>query len=285
MPVADLHLHSSRSDGILTPEEMVSQAAKRGLAAIALTDHDTIEGIPEALRAGKKYGVQVVPGIEMNTSADNGDLHILGYYIYHTDEGFFNALKGIKEARMHRIRAIVEKLQHLGFEITLEQVLEKAGKADAMGRPHVARALLEKGYVATVKEAFERYIGHGGPAYVERYKLLPGEAIKLIKKGGGVPVLAHPGILGSESYINVCIQEGIQGIEAVHSRHSKDQEYYFKEVARKHNLIVTGGSDCHGELKDDGEMLLGKFTVDIEAVYRLKEAALINDMKPQKKEF
>ena len=273
---ADLHLHSNKSDGILSPEEVVLQAAKLGLAAISLTDHDTVEGIPEALDAGAKYGVQVVPGIELNTSADNGELHILGYYILHTDTKLLDTLKGIKEARVRRIRSIVQKLNGLGFEITFDQVLKKAGKADSMGRPHIARLLLEKGYVSTVKEAFEKYIGYGGPAYVERHKLLPREVIALIKDCGGVPVLAHPGILSSSNYIDLCIREGIQGIEACHSRHTEEQAAAFREIARRHDLIVTGGSDCHGEFKFDGKMLMGRYTVDARAVERLKEAAAGN---------
>ena len=273
---ADLHLHSNKSDGILSPEEVVLQAARLGLAAISLTDHDTVEGISEALDAGTKYGVQVVPGIELNTSADNGELHILGYYIRHTDKKLLNNLKGIKEARVRRIQAIVQKLNSLGFEITFEQVLKKAGKADSMGRPHIARLLLEKGYVSTIREAFEKYIGHGGPAYVERHKLMPGDVIALIKDCGGVPVLAHPGILSSSLYIDLCIREGIQGIEVYHSRHTEEQAAVFREIARRHDLIVTGGSDCHGEFKFDGKMLMGRYTVDAGAVDRLKEAAAGN---------
>lgn len=273
---ADLHLHSNKSDGILSPEEVVLQAAKLGLAAISLTDHDTVEGISEALDAGTKYGVQVVPGIELNTSADNGELHILGYYICHTDTKLLNTLKGIKEARVQRIRTIVQRLNNLGFEITFDQVLKKAGKADSMGRPHVARLLFEKGYVSAVREAFEKYIGYGGPAYVERHKLLPKEVIALIKECGGVPVLAHPGILSSSAYIDLCIRAGIQGIEVYHSKHTEEQAAAYREIARRHGLLVTGGSDCHGEFKFDGKMLMGRYTVDARAVERLKEAAAGN---------
>jgi predicted metal-dependent phosphoesterase TrpH len=273
---ADLHLHSNKSDGILSPEEVVLQAAKLGLAAISLTDHDTVEGISEALDAGTRYGVRVVPGIELNTSADNGELHILGYYICHTDTKLLDTLKGIKEARVQRVRTIIKKLNDLGFEITFDQVLKKAGKADSMGRPHIARLLLEKGYVSTVKEAFEKYIGYGGSAYVERHKLLPREVIALIKDCGGVPVLAHPGILSSSLYIDLCIREGVQGIEVYHSRHTEEQAAVFRKIARRHDLIVTGGSDCHGEFKFDGKMLMGRYTVDAGAVDRLKEAAAGN---------
>ncbi|MDD3850466.1 MAG: PHP domain-containing protein [Firmicutes bacterium] len=273
MPKADLHLHSNRSDGVLSPYEVVTQAPKRKPAAIALPDHDTVEGIPEALRAGEELGVRVVPGIEINTSSDNGELHILGYYIDHTDVGLINSLKELKGARMHRILAIIEKLNGLGLDITKEQVLSRAGKADTMGRPHVARVLIDKGFVSSIKEAFERYIGHGRPAYVERCKLMPREAIELIKGCGGVPVLAHPGILSSVSFIDLCIAKGIQGIEAFHSRHDENQATAFTELARRHNLIVTGGSDCHGVSKHDGDLLIGRFTVDIRAVDRLKETA------------
>ena len=284
MSKADLHLHTSRSDGVLSPYQVVNLASKRKLAAIALTDHDTVEGIPEALRAGEEFGIRVVPGIEINTSADNGELHILGYYIDHTNAVFTSSLKELKRARMRRILNIIEKLNRLGLDITREQVLSRAGKADTIGRPHIARVLLDRGFVSSVKEAFERYIGHGRPAYVERYKLMPREAIALIESSGGVPVLAHPGVLSSVSYIDLCIEEGIQGIEAFHSKHDPGQADAFVEIARRNNLIVTGGSDCHGELKFDGDLLMGRFTLDIKAVDSLKEIADNNKeaLKPVK---
>lgn len=276
MSKADLHLHSNRSDGILSPSEVVYEASKRHLTAIALTDHDTVEGVPEALEAGKKYGVEVAPGIEINTSADNGELHILGYYMDYTDKSFLDALKGFKEARMDRTLAIIEKLKGLGLKITEEQVLSKSGNAGAIGRPHIARALVDGGYVSNVKEAFEKYIGLGQRGYIKRHKLLPERAITLIKNYGGVPVLAHPGTLISASYIALCIKEGIQGIEAFHSRHDGKQIAAFIEIAKRHNLLITGGSDCHGEYKYHGDILMGRFTVDAEILDRLKDAATLN---------
>ncbi len=278
MPRADLHLHSNKSDGMLSPGEVVLEASKRNLAAIALTDHDTVDGVTEALRAGDKYNVKVVPGVEINTSVDNGELHILGYYIEHTEEGFVREMQRFKKFRMDRTFAIIKKLNTLGLYITKEQVLSEAKKADALGRPHIARTLIKNGYVSSVKEAFEKYIGQGRPAYVERRRLLPREAIELIKGYGGVPVLAHPGTLSSNLYIELCINEGIQGIEAFHSKHDANKADAFVNIARKHNLIITGGSDCHGEYKYNDDLLMGHTTVDARVIDRLKNMAYNNRM-------
>lgn len=273
MPRADLHLHSNKSDGVFSPSEVVYEASKRNLAAVALTDHDTVGGVAEALKAGKKYGVKVVPGIEINTSVDNGELHILGYYIDYSNEDFIRKLQRFKEARRNRALAIIKKLNTLGLNITKEQVRREAGASDVLGRPHIARTLINNGYVLNVKEAFQKYIGRGRPAYVKRHKLLPGEAISLIKGYGGVPVLAHPGTLSNGYYVELCINEGIQGIEAFHSKHNANEAVAFVNTALKYNLIITGGSDCHGEYKHNGNLLMGRTTVDAGVIDELKHTA------------
>jgi hypothetical protein len=282
MQKADLHLHSNKSDGLLSPTGVVEEAAKLKLAAIALTDHDTTDGIHEAISAGRRLDVEVIPGIEINTSADNGELHILGYYIDPLNKHLIEFLEKLTEARQERIRKIICKLQNLGFDITYRQVRSNAGNASSMGRPHIARVLQENGYVSSIREAFEKHIGRGSPAYVERQKLLPKEAVKLIKNSGGVPVLAHPGILSSPLYIETCIDYGIQGLEAYHSSHQNFQSNRFESIANRYGLIVTGGSDSHGECGYDGARLIGSVTVPYRAVELLKYASDNNRNRAEK---
>jgi hypothetical protein len=276
MQKADLHLHSNRSDGLLSPTKIVEQAAKQNLSAIALTDHDTVEGIDEAVNAGKRLGVLVVPGIEINTSADNGELHILGYFIDRRNKRFTQFLERLMMARQDRVRKIIARLRRMGYEIEFEQVLSKAEEASSIGRPHIARVMQEMSYVSSLGEAFEKHIGYGCPAYVERYRLLPAEAIELIKGGGGVPVLAHPGMLSSQIYIETCIEYGIQGLEVYHSSHRDFQTEQFRDIADRRGLIATGGSDSHGECGYDGVRLLGSVTVTYETVELLERVSRDN---------
>jgi hypothetical protein len=276
MLLADLHLHTSKSDGIFSPEELIAQAAHKQLAAIAITDHDTIDGIEEGLAAGKINSIEVVPGIEFNTDADNGELHILGYFIDHRNEKLVKFIKGLKSARYDRVKRMVEKLVDLGIRITFKEVLSMAEEKATLGRPHIARVLAKRGYVSTVKEAFDRYIGSGCPAYVERYKLKPVEAIGIIKESGGVPVLAHPGTLSRSEYIYECIEKGIQGIEVYHSKHTEHRTKELDRIAAEFSLIPTGGSDCHGECGDDGNILMGTVSVPYSTVELLRNRAVQN---------
>ncbi len=276
MKKADLHLHTNKSDGLLTPEELVFRASKQGLSAIAITDHDTVEGIPAGIEAGRKYGVNVIPGIEFNTNVDNGELHILGYYFDYSSKPVLDLLHRIKNARLDRIKSMVEKLREAGLDISFSQILSIAENDASLGRPHIARILVEKGYVSDFRQAFDRYIGVHCPAYVERYKLEPEKAVHVIKSGGGVPVLAHPGNLSDKGYLYRCIKAGIQGIEVYHSNHTYQQTAELLTLANKLHLIPTGGSDCHGDPDCYGELLLGQITVPYEVVIRLRETAFKN---------
>ena len=186
MNFVDLHTHTTASDGSLTPTQLVAEAASLAMQTIAVTDHDTTAGLEEALAAGARYGVEVIPGVEINTDVPGGEVHVLGYFINSADAGFRTALARLREGRAGRGRRMVEKLQQLGLPITWEQVQAIAGEA-AVGRPHVAQALLQNRAVGTIGEAFERYIGRAGPAYVERLKFSPAEATELIAGAGGVP--------------------------------------------------------------------------------------------------
>lgn len=276
MNSADLHLHTNKSDGLLTPTELVRLASEKNLKAIAITDHDSIDGIREALDAGNILGLEVIPGVEFNTDADNGELHILGYFIDHHNEELAGFIKRLKSARFERVRNMVEKLRGMGIGISLESILLKAEDKAALGRPHIARALVEMGYAESIKDAFSKYIGAGCPAYVARYKLKPSEAIRLIKTAGGVPVLAHPGLLSSPLYIDMCINAGIQGIEVYHSKHTKLKAEKFIKIAKDFSLVPTGGSDCHGECTASGQYLIGTVTVPYDIVESLKSLSYIN---------
>lgn len=268
----DLHTHSTASDGTLTPTELVDLAAEKGLRAIALTDHDTVAGIEEALRRGKTVGVHVIPGIELGAK-QNGykEMHILGYYIRHDYPPLLERLDWLRARRIERGRQMVARLVELGIAIAFERV-EELARGGAMGRPHVALALVEAGQVETVPEAFRRYLNPGGPAYVEKQRLSSREAIEFIRAADGIPVLAHPGTLGLEpEQLERLVGElggwGLQGIEAYWSRHSSEQTECCKKLAVQFNLGVTGGSDFHGTAKPGVE--LGRFGADEDLLFGL----------------
>jgi 3',5'-nucleoside bisphosphate phosphatase len=266
---ADLHCHTTASDGTLTPTQLVRMAKEKGLKAIGITDHDTVMGIAEATMAGKRFGVEIVPGVELNTDFDGTEVHILGYYPDLNSLVLQDALKNLREARSARVHLIITKLNSLGLNISEERVKEISGEG-AIGRPHIAQALEEKGYVTDIKEAFERYIGQGGPAYVSRYKLTPEEGIKLIRQAHGVAVLAHPGLIGRDDVIPSLINSGLLGIEVKHSKHSQEDEQRYSEFAQKYGMLITGGSDYHGPKRELG-VELGGCQVEIARVELLKQ--------------
>jgi len=268
----DLHTHTTASDGLLKPEELVQFASIKGLAAIAITDHDTTDGIEEGIKAGKKYHVDVLPGIELNTQIEDQEIHILGYYIHYKETWLQNILNKIRKARDIRGQKMIERLNSLyGFDLDYNEVKRIAGDA-AVGRLHIGRVMLEKGIVKNLAEAFENYLGTNSPAYVERYKLSPREGIQMIKKAGGVAVLAHPGLIDNQRLVQKIIDEGIQGIEAFHTKHNDEQASYYCELAKRNHLIVTGGSDCHGELIN-GMPIVGDIRVGYEVIDAIKELA------------
>lgn len=254
----DLHTHTTASDGTLTPCEIIDAAVKSGLAGIAITDHDTVAGLDIALEYKKQHNlpVEVIPGIEMNTEYDDDEVHILGYFIDYHDSRLINRLSEIKEARYTRASNMVTRLQKMGFSIDLAQV-ERLAQGDLIGRPHIARALMEKGYVFSIKEAFNKYINRGKPAYVPRYKFLPEEAIELIQNAGGISVLAHPGLINNQDSIARFINMGIDGLEVFYPEHSNRQVNYYLLLCACNNLLITGGSDFHGLEKEKNRGKLG----------------------------
>lgn len=273
----DLHAHSTASDGSLTPTELVRHARRLGLRAIALTDHDTIAGNEEAARAGEELGIELVPGVEMSSHYPTGTMHVLGYYIDFRNSGLNEELARLQEVRSERNRLIAAKLKELGIDIELEDVAGLAGPGGQVGRPHFARALVERGFVGSIEEAFERYLKKGAPAYSSKFRLLPQEAIALIRRAGGLAVLAHPFTLhldgDRERLFSLLCQlksMGLAGVEAYYSEHSPEQERLYAEAARKCSLLLTGGSDYHGANKEGVE--LGRGYGRLAVPYRLLEA-------------
>lgn len=265
---ADLHLHTTCSDGMLTPETVVQIANKLKLRAIAITDHDTIDGIAPALREAKKYSdLEVIPGIEINTHYEGQEIHILGYYIDYKEDYLKQTLTEFQEYRILRAKKIIYKLNNqLKIDVCFDEVLKKA-KGPSVGRPHIAAALAEKGYAENIQDAFEKYLDLGKPAYVPRKKITPYDAIDIIKKSKGIPVLAHPGLLEKQDIIQSLIDYGIIGIEVIHRDHSQWQNKFYYDFALKNNLLMTGGSDSHGT----DPITIGSLDIPAEFAYELKK--------------
>ncbi|MCE5250759.1 PHP domain-containing protein [bacterium] len=242
----DLHIHTTCSDGQDTPEEIVEAYLQSGYRTIAITDHDAVEGVIRGLEAARGTSLELIPGIELSSVQDIYDIHILGYFIDYEDCEFRKRIAFFKEKRHERAEEIVKNLNYLGLDIQLETVLRIAHGAP-IGRPHIAEALLSEELITTYGEAFARYIGDQGPAYVPKYKVTPGEAIELINENGGISVLAHPGVLNRDEFIFELMEYGLTGLEAIHPLHPPEKQMYYEKLARKYGLIVTGGSDWHGK--------------------------------------
>ena len=247
----DLHLHSTASDGTDAPGTLVSLAAEKGFDLIALTDHDTMNGVSEAREAGRRLGVRVVSGVEISAGGDT-EVHVLGYAIREPDK-LVQVLERMRLQRSQRMRQMVMKLNDLGIPIHLERVTGMA--RESVGRSHLARVLVEDGVVRDVREAFQRYLAPGKPAYVEREKLTVSQAVALIDSAGGIPVIAHPGQNHGDSFwlkerFAELKESGLRGIEAYHMAHSQQQAITFSRMAKDLGLLVTGGSDYHGTIKN-----------------------------------
>ncbi|MSS71101.1 MAG: PHP domain-containing protein [Candidatus Latescibacteria bacterium] len=254
----DLHLHSTCSDGTSRPEAVVQKACVHGLKAISLTDHDCVDGVPAAMEIGKTLGVEVIPGTELSTTFDGKDIHILAYFIDCAHPGLLRYLQLFQDERERRAERIVNRLNQLGVGLTIEAVMARAGDG-VVGRPHIADALVEEGYVFSVSEAFQKYLGYNRPAYEKKYILLPEEAVRLIHEAGGLACLAHPGIYNRDDLLPALVACGLDGIEAIHSKHTPEQIRRYEEFADLYGLLKTGGSDCHGSVR--GEPTMG--TVDV----------------------
>jgi hypothetical protein len=269
----DLHIHSTFSDGAFTPEEIVKHASRIGLSAIAITDHDNTDGILSAIGAGEKWGVEIVPGVELSAepeSPKDEEMHILGYYINWQDKNFQEKLRHFREARRERAYQILEKLDRLGIKINPQQLFEFAGRG-SVGRMHVARILKEEGFVNYLQEAFDLYLAYGKPAYVPKLRLSSREAINLISQIGGISVIAHPLYGGnSEEIIQKLKSFGLDGIEVYYTNHTPEDVERFQNWAKVFGLLTTGGSDCHGGTIDE-EILIGNQKIPYDVLEKLKE--------------
>lgn len=251
MQFADLHTHTLASDGTQPAAENVRLAYEAGLGAIAVTDHDTVAGIEEALEAGKQLGITVVPGVEVSTISKGQDIHVLGYFVDYQDPVFLGRLKDMRDVRDRRNEMMLARLNELGIDITMEDVvaslIQSKKKDETIGRPHIADAMVRKGYVTSMAEAFDRFLGKDGAAYVNPPRIEPHIAVQWILEAGGVPVLAHPGLYGQDELIDELAAQGLAGLEVYHSDHTPEQELHYKQIAERHALIMTAGSDFHGE--------------------------------------
>ena len=269
MSKVDLHIHSTASDGRYSPQEIVRKAAGLGLEVVALADHDSVDGIAPALEEARKLNrLQFIPAVEVSTDVPSGEVHILGYFVDYTSEELAAALERFRYSREGRAQGMVAKLAELGVHISWERVREIAGDG-AIGRPHIAQAMLEKGHIGSIKEAFDRYIARDGPAYVERDKMTPEEAVRLILRNRGLPVMAHPSTAPEpEAMIVELKAAGMVGIEAYYNNYLNEEIGNLVALAENHGLIITGGSDYHG-LDESNETLMGGVEVPMEAVNSL----------------
>jgi predicted metal-dependent phosphoesterase TrpH len=271
----DLHTHSTASDGSYTPAEVVRLAKEGGLTAVALTDHDTVDGLPEAVAAGEKFGVEVIPGVEISAQFPGGTMHILGLFVQYHNGLLDQRLAVLKQARIDRNPRIIAKLNALGIPITMARVNEISGGGQ-VGRPHIARALMEAGYVQDLQEAFDKYLGWHKPAYVSKFRFPPDQALAMIREAQGIPILAHPFTLGLGSAFalkNLIIELkglGLAGLEVYYSEHTPEQEALYLKLARELDLQISGGSDFHGLNKP--EITLGSMPSQDKLTYNLVEA-------------
>ena len=269
MSEVDLHLHSTASDGCFSPEEVVRKAAELGLSVIALADHDTVDGVAPALAAAEAFpGLRVIPAVEISTYAPRGEVHILGYFIDYTSEELNARLKRMRSGRRERAQRMIAKLEDLGLPVSWQRVQEIADTG-SIGRPHIAQAMLEKGYIASFGEAFVKYLGRDGLAYVEWQKTAPAGAVELILKADGLPVLAHPLTADNmEALVAELKVAGLAGIEAYYNNYTAGDVAGLIALADKHGLVVTGGSDYHG-LPSNTETVIGGADMPSEAAGRL----------------
>ncbi|AKL97754.1 PHP domain-containing protein [Endomicrobium proavitum] len=271
----DLHIHTHYSDGVLTPAEVVERAKKLKLAAISITDHDSVEGIEEAVSAAAGTNLEVIAGIELSSQADTSpksEMHILGYYINYKSESFRAALEVFKKARLERAYKILEKLKENGIVLKNESFITDNNKK-SVGRLHFAKALIEEGFVGSIQEAFQRYLAEGKPAYVPKFHISANDAVKLIKSVGGVAVMAHPyyAHYNDRAMLDALIKSGLDGLEAWHIKHPESAVKKFLSLTQELGLIATGGSDCHGPYKNEPP-IIGRVKVPYSVIENLEKA-------------
>ena len=274
---ADLHLHTLFSDGTFTPEELAGHGGRCGLMAMALTDHDTVEGCPRMAAACQTLGIEFIAGAELTAELDGSEIHILGYYLDLENERLKTDLNKFQAVRQNRIREMVARLNRINIPLRAEAVFALAN-CRSPGRPHVGRALVQAGFCANLDEAFDRYLKKNRPAYVPKFKISAVDAIGLIHQAGGIASMAHPGLNRSDDIIPELVAQGLDGIECFHSKHTAAMSVYYMDIATRHHLLITGGSDCHGFSK--GKPLIGGSKLPGDHYQRLKERHLTNGKLP-----
>lgn len=275
MSAIDLHVHTTISDGTLPPEETVREAARLGVRVLGITDHDITDGVVMAQPIGKQLGVEIVPGVEIAADYEEGEAHILGYFIDVEDEKLQTELARFREGRVERNRKILDRLNKLGYYIDPERVAELAG-VGSMGRPHIAAALIEAGYFPSQAQVFHQLLAWGRPAFVQRYQITPAQAISMIAQAGGIPVLAHPANTKNSLLIRQLVGAGLRGIEVYYWNHSTADTEHYLRLADQLGLLVTGGTDCHGP-RSERPGLIGSVPVPEEAWERLKAASRLGE--------
>lgn len=269
----DLHMHTTYSDGAYSPAELLSKVKAKGLNIISITDHDSVNGIKEAIKIGKEIGVEVIPGLEISTDLEDKEIHLLGYFIDYENEELQKYLSFFRDERLHRAKRIVQKLHNLGVAISIDDVIDHAQNS-AIGRPHIASALLNLGITKNYFEAFERYIGDHGPAYERKIHVSPQSATKLISDAGGLSFVAHPGFIKETILMNL-INAGIDGIEVLHPSHTENQVNFYRGIVNQYCLLESGGSDYHGGKKDDDENL-GKYCISQNQLEAMRKMLIKN---------
>jgi predicted metal-dependent phosphoesterase TrpH len=270
MMFADLHLHTAFSDGTYSPEELVLNAQRQGLKAVALTDHDTVEGCVPTAAACERVGMEFITGTELTAEQDGHEIHILGYCMDISNPRLLSEISKFQSVRQNRIREMVAKLNRLNVPLPVEAVFQLAN-CRSPGRPHVARALVQARLCENLDEAFERFLKKHRPAWVPKFKMSAMDAIELIHQAGGLAVMAHPALNRSDEVIGTMVSAGLDGIECFHTKHSTGATEYYLEIADKYNLLVTGGSDCHGMSK--GKPVMGSVKLPYQHVEKLKQRA------------
>jgi len=263
----DLHIHTKHSDGTWTAEEVLRCAAQRGLEAVSITDHDCVDAYPAAFDIAADLDIELIPGVEISCDLNGVDIHILGYCIDVQNPALLQKLQEMKRARYERARQMVENLNRQGIDLRFETVLRIAGEG-AIGRPHIAAAMLQEELIYSFREAFDTCIGYDSPAYVDKLKIDPHEVFQLITQAGGAPVLAHPAITRVDEHIPQFVRDGLKGIEVLHSDSSSSAERYYRKIAAKHSLLITGGSDFHANAHGRAEVGVPRVPASLIAALR-----------------
>lgn len=265
---ADLHVHTNCSDSTLSPQDVINECERQRVNIVAITDHDAVDGVPVATKAAAGRRVRVIPGVEMTAYVEKTEVHVVGLFIDIEEPQLREVLRLTREERHLRIHKIIEKLSKINVRITPEQVMKYA-KDGAPGRPHVAQALVEHGYASNIGDAFQKYIGSSAPAYIQKYELSPAEAAEAIHKAGGVAIIAHPGAGLADTLVREMLTQGLDGLEAYHPMHDNGQVQHYMDLAHKSQALVSGGSDCHGDVKEG--VHIGGVTIDDEFVARIEK--------------